>query len=87
LTARKKAAEVKARVSQIGQASDLDQKAFEKFERMRKKVEMAEAEAEAMSELSRDSLSKSLGDIDLEKKAKDLDIEAELAALKKKKAT
>lgn len=87
LSARKKAADVKARVSQIGQTNDLDQKAFEKFERMRKKVEMAEAEAEAMSELSKDSASASRSDADLAKAGANLDIEAELAALKRNKGS
>ena len=85
LAARKKAAEVKAKVSQIGQTNDLDQKAFEKFERMRRKVEMAEAEAEAMAELSGDLAGKAAEDRGVTAKAEDLDIEAELAKLKQQK--
>ncbi len=83
LVARKKAAEVRTKMaeSQAASGANLDRDAFDKFERLAKKVEMAEAEAEAMSELARSSQDAATAEDDL---AEDLDIEAELAALKRK---
>lgn len=83
LVARKKAAEVRTKMaeSQAALGANLDRDAFDKFERLTKKVEMAEAEAEAMSELARSGRD---ADAAEELSAEDLDIEAELAALKKK---
>ena len=54
LTARQKAAQVRAKVaqSQAGLTPELDQDAFNKFDRLARKVEMAEAEAEAFAELA-----------------------------------
>ena len=84
LVARKKAAEVRTKMaeSQAALGANLDRDAFDKFDRMSKKVEMAEAEAEAMSELARSGR-----DIDQPEdlSGEDLDIEAELAALKMKR--
>lgn len=84
LVARKKAAEVRTKMaeSQAALGTNLDRDAFDKFDRMTKKVEMAEAEAEAMSELARSGR-----DIDQPEdlSSEDLDIEAELAALKMKR--
>jgi len=84
LVARKKAAEVRTKMaeSQASLGTNLDRDAFDKFDRMTKKVEMAEAEAEAMSELARSGR-----DVDQpeELSGEDLDIEAELAALKMKR--
>ena len=83
LVARKKAAEVRTKMaeSQAALGANLDRDAFDKFDRLTKKVEMAEAEAEAMSELARSGRD---ADEPEESSAEDLDIEAELAALKKK---
>jgi phage shock protein A len=55
LAARKRAADFRKRVdSQVaGVSTDVDSDAFAKFERLRSKVEQAEAEAEAMAELRR----------------------------------
>jgi phage shock protein A len=53
LSARFKAAEVRAKVHAAGSDIQLDQAAFRKFDRMRAKVERAEAEAEAMRDLDR----------------------------------
>lgn len=87
LAARQKAAQVRAKVAQAeaGIAPELDQDAFDKFDRLARKVEMAEAEAEALSELAR-----SERDVDpsaevSESEEADLDIEAELIELKKAK--
>ncbi len=54
LTARNKAAEVRGKMAkaQLGVGTETNQEAFEKFERLSRKVEQAEAEAEAMAELA-----------------------------------
>ncbi|MCY2992309.1 MAG: PspA/IM30 family protein [Planctomycetota bacterium] len=87
LTARQKAAQVRAKAAQtqVGVTPELDQDAFDKFDRMARKVEMAEAEAEALTELARSeragaATNESLG----EPVAEDLDTEAELLELKRK---
>ncbi len=83
LTARQKAAQVRAKVAQAqaGLAPELDQDAFDKFDRLARKVEMAEAEAEAFAELAR-------GECDVDESPEsgeqNLDVEAELMELKKK---
>jgi phage shock protein A len=81
LTARKKAADVRSRMSLGMPAPELNHDAFAKFDRMREKVEMAEAEADALRELAgelpRDERLPEPGDIDLE-------VDAELLELKKK---
>jgi phage shock protein A len=72
--------------NEAGIATDMDQDAFNKFDHLERRVEMAEAEAAALSELAQCS-----SEFDREedesstKAAEDLEIEAELAALKKKK--
>jgi phage shock protein A len=53
LSARLKAAEVRTKVHAAGSDIQLDQSAFQKFDRMKAKVERAEAEAEAMRDLDR----------------------------------
>jgi phage shock protein A len=90
LAARKRAADVRAKMakSDAGVSTDLDQDAFDKFDRLERKVEMAEAEAQAMSELAQSS--RELDDHDelsSSREADDLEIEAELEALKQKKKT
>ena len=81
LTARKKAADVRAKMS-VGNASvELNSDAFAKFDRMREKVEMAEAEADALRELAGDSAASPQID---EPDNLDLEVDAELLALKKK---
>lgn len=52
--ARQKAAQVRARYRLAAGTAALDQGAFEKFDRLREKVERAEAEAEALRELDGD---------------------------------
>ena len=86
LVARQKAADVRAKMAQADVSTDLDDDAFDKFERLTRKVEMAEAEAEAISELARDErqLPPAQEAIEPEASADDLEIEAELAALKNK---
>ena len=87
LTARKKAADVRKKVYMgMGEAPEItvENDAFEKFERMREKVEQAEAEAEALAELQGASSSESFND---DFSGSEPDIEAQLEALKKKKSS
>jgi phage shock protein A len=82
LVVRKKAADMRARV-QLGTAdATLNTDAFAKFDRLREKVEMAEAEAEALRELSGAATS----DNGTSTVASDenLEVDAELLKLKKK---
>jgi phage shock protein A len=59
----------------------LDDEAFKKFDRLREKVEMAEAEAEALAELRGGDADTSFDRID-DSQAADADIEDELRKLK-----
>lgn len=90
LTARNKAAEVRNKMAkaQLGISTDLNQEAFDKFDRLSRKVEQAEAEAEAMAELARDQGVGGAGQSDAavsEVSAEQLEIDAELALLKQQK--
>jgi phage shock protein A len=83
LSARKKAADVRARV-QLGNLNpQLNDDAFAKFDRLRDKVEMAEAEADALRELATSS-SAAADDFAPQTSNADLEIEAELLELKRK---
>ncbi|HEY3969267.1 MAG TPA: PspA/IM30 family protein [Planctomycetaceae bacterium] len=87
LSARQRAADFKKKMHtnevaiETGAATD---DAFAKFDRMREKVERAEAEAEALAEL-RGMKATAADDSSSFTSADDDDIDAELAALKKKK--
>lgn len=81
LSARKRAADFRKRMETqaSGLSSDVENDAFVKFDRMKEKVEQAEAEAEALAELrGADVESEPIDDED------DDDVAAELAELKKK---
>lgn len=85
LTARKKAADIQAR-AQLGKIDPkLNTDAFAKFDRFREKVEMAEAEADALRELAVDGqpADECLAD---DKNSDQLELDAELAELKRKLA-
>jgi phage shock protein A len=84
LAARKRAADFrkKASVEVSVVSTDVDDNAFAKFERMRAKVEQAEAEAEALSELRRGDPAKSSTEDQIA--ADDLDVDAALSELKRK---
>lgn len=87
LAARQKAAQVrtKAAQAQAGVTPELERDAFDKFDRMARKVEMAEAEAEALTELARSERAGADTKDNLDEPAdEDLDTEAELLELKKK---
>ncbi len=86
LVARKKAADVRSKIAQADLNIEIDDDAFAKFDRLTKKVEMAEAEAEAMAELAKGEREAINPDpkSNAEASADDIEIEAELLDLKKK---
>ena len=81
LGARKKAADVRAKMAIEGIDPQLSADAFAKFDRMREKVELAEAEADALRELSGGSAS---AVVVCENEEAELEIDAELRDLKRK---
>ncbi len=85
LTARKRAADFRKRVdAQVaGVSTDVETDAFAKFERLRSKVEQAEAEAEAMAELRRSQPTGSAPPEEISDA--DLDVDAELAEMKRQR--
>ena len=85
LSARKRAADLRAKVSDAS-AIKSPNNAFAKFDKMREKVEMAEAHADAMKELANPSDTDSENILDDVKSIDNLEVEAELAELKKKKS-
>lgn len=82
LAARKKAADVRARGVACGADVQLDTDAFDKFERLKEKVERAEAEADALRELEGGGASTPFPEPELSES--NTGIEAELAAMRKK---
>ena len=81
LTARNKAAAVRARMEAgVGEVG-MNTEAFEKFERLRKKVERVEAETEALQELQTGLPS---ARVEAPAGGRDESVDAELAELKKK---
>jgi phage shock protein A len=82
LVVRKKAADMRARVQRGAADATLNTDAFAKFDRLREKVEMAEAEAEALRELSGSTATENgASQIAADE---DLEVDAELVKLKKK---
>lgn len=87
LSARKRAADFRKKMNaEMGSASvGVAGDAFSKFDRLREKVEQAEAEAEALAELRQ-----SLGPVGLQESPcsvdAELDVDAELAELKRKQS-
>ena len=88
LTARQKAAHARAKMAEAhaGLKSELDKNAFDKFDRLSRKVEMAEAEAEALSELARSERAIEDPGTPGEPSEENLEIEAELKKLKAKRS-
>ncbi len=84
LSARKKAADFRKKMETqaAGVTSDLEDSAFAKFDRMKARVEQAEAEAAAMAELRGIETGPAVTDV--EAPDEDLDVSAELAELKRK---
>jgi phage shock protein A len=88
LTARKRAADARARMAAAQSCFHprVDTGAFDKFDRLTRKVEMAEAEAEALSELARRERTVEDTMFPGDNERGDLEIEAELEELKRKQA-
>lgn len=85
LSARKKAADARAKIAQANLSIELDKDAFAKFDRLTRKVEQAEAEAEAFAELARDERGgRDEAEPATESGPAELAIEAELAVMKNK---
>jgi phage shock protein A len=81
LAARKKAADVRARVEISKIDPKLNADAFAKFDRLKEKVELAEAEADALRELASPGSENSFED-EFSRNS-DLEVESELAELKR----
>lgn len=82
LTARKRVADLQVRINQASDGLSCKGRAFAKFNRMREKVQTAEAQADAMSELNRQGdMDPDLSETEPQARA---DVETELAELKKK---
>lgn len=84
LVARKNAAELRHKMANVQNQLETGRDPFAKFERLSRKVEQAEAEAEAMAELARSEPSGGPSD-DRELLGAD-EVEAELAELKRRRA-
>ena len=85
LSARKRAADFRKKMESqaVGAVSEVDQSVFAKFDRMKAKVEQAEAEAAAMAELRGLEAGDAAGEFETRDEAAD-DVSAELAELKRK---
>ncbi len=85
LAIRKKSADLRKKMDAqaAGLASPADDTAFAKFDRLKAKVEQAEAEAEAMAELRAMQVGGKAEDVS-EASAEDLDVASQLADLKRK---
>jgi len=84
LSARKRVADLRSKVNKVSETTSHKSNAFAKFDRMREKVEMAEAKADAIRELSSESGPNPDLTLETEKQATSAEVEAELAELKKK---
>jgi phage shock protein A len=80
LVARQRAAEVRSRLQTAAGVAEVDPSAFEKFERLRQKVEQAEAETEALRELDAGTVPQA----EPEPAPANAGLEAELASLKRR---
>ncbi len=83
LSARQRAADFRKKMETVGDclAAELDQNAFAKFDRLRSRVEQAEAEAEALAELRGGSTAEEIAEDELG--SHDAEVQAELERLKK----
>ena len=84
LSARKRVADLRSKVNEVSESTSPKSNAFAKFDRMREKVEMAEAQADAIRELGCESSADADLTLETEKEATSAEVEAELAELKKK---
>ncbi len=84
LTARKHVADLRSKVNKVSDSVSPNTNAFAKFERMREKVEMAEAEADAIRELGGEVIAEVDMSLESDIDTTDAAVEAELVGLKKK---
>jgi len=87
LSARKQAADFRKKLDSqaAGLTTEVDDNAFAKFDRLKAKVEQAEAEAEAISELRGIEAGASAEDVeDIDISDEELDVSSELAEMKRK---
>lgn len=84
LVARKRAADLRTKMAQVQNQLDSGRDPFAKFERLTRKVEQAEAEAEAMAELAKSDASVGALDDDTTKSV-GAEIESELDELKRRR--
>lgn len=87
LSARKKAADFQKKMQTSAmhlETGNVDDDAFAKFDRIKERVERAEAEAEALAELRGATRTREDSDLEIVSSSAD-SLDAELAALKKKK--
>ena len=84
LSARKRVANLRSKVNEVSESTSPKSNAFAKFDRMREKVEMAEAQADAICELRCETVADAGLAFEIEKEATSAEVEAELAELKKK---
>ena len=84
LSARQRAADFRMRMhcQAAGLTTDVDDRAFAKFDRLKSKVEQAEAEAEAMVKLWAQRAGASAADVEIP--GHELEVAAELAEIKQK---
>ena len=85
LTARSKAAHARRRLQSVGAGFKLRSDAFSRFDRIREKVELAEAEADALTALQAGGDEPVLTQFD--RREEELGIDAELAAIKQRVVT
>ncbi|NIA07020.1 MAG: hypothetical protein GWP14_05200 [Actinobacteria bacterium] len=84
LSARNRVADLRTKVTEVAEGTSSKGSAFAKFDRMREKVEMAEAQADAMRELGSGTGVGADPALETEHQATDAEVDAELAELKKK---
>lgn len=84
LSARKRVADLRSRVNEASGTTSPRNNAFAKFDRMREKVEMAEAQADAMRQLGCETGADAGLTLETEQEATSAEVETELAELKKK---
>jgi phage shock protein A len=84
LTARKHVADLRTKVTAVSGSVSPNVSAFAKFDRMREKVEMAEAEAEAIRELGGEAMADVDPSLEPDADATSAEVETELVELKKK---
>lgn len=84
LSARKRVADLRSRVNEASGSTSPKNNAFAKFDRMREKVEMAEAQADAMRQLGCETGASAGLTLETEQEAASAEVETELAELKKK---